>query len=165
MYLQITSDIQYVPFCYTSISSSYIIWLQQLCQATEPSMTCCFHSNCSAAQLVWGNEVSIWFGSGFNHSHSQSVGYYVLKMAAVPGIDSQICCRCSQFAYLFEPMCLWFALMQIREVWGDSLVLSPCVSLPAVGLVGLQSRYKSLCTSPIALFWCCHQTKVALDLN
>ncbi len=79
---------------------------------------------------------------------------------------AQICYRCRSLRICLNvSVCLWFALMLITRVWGDSLVLSPCVSLPAVGFLGVKSTYKSLCTSATVLLWCCHQTKVAHALN
>lgn len=75
-------------------------------------------------------------------------------MSASSGISSQTWCGCIQFAYLFKCMSVWwlFALMKIREVWGDSLVV------PAVALVASLSRYKSV-------FCCSHQTKIVLCQN
>lgn len=91
------------------------------------------------------------FGSGLNHSCSWSVGCYILRIhqeSILKFVGDSV----------FERVFQWFALMQIREDWGDSLVLSSCVPLPAVWLCRGGVQIQSLSTSPIVL-WCCHQTK------
>lgn len=113
--------------------------------------------------LLFLSQTAVWIWRTYLRFKPQSSTrrFMFYKMAASSGISSQTWCGCIQFAYLFKCTSVWwlFALMNIREVWGDSLVLSWASASCGVSSVTFQIQKR------LSLFCCSHQTKIALCQN